>query len=198
MLAAGLYRFELLNSNINNRNDILKMSISLNTTTHYISVDEFVRVNPWFDDHFRSFLNSRRFSDRVEAIQAGQFQSLFDRQVMNSPAFARLLTEQRQLLQNTTDSSIARVISATDTKVAELVNDHQSFAQLRQDIANNSSVIANRFIADAKRQMQEEEAKRSDRIAKLESETQSLRSGQFLVFIGGALLGGVTALASRS
>lgn len=159
------------------------MSISFNTTTHYVSVD----------NRFSSFLSSHRFRERVEYIQNEQFQSLFDRQVMNSTAFSRILTEHRQLLQSTTDSSIVRINAATEAKVTELTNDHQSFTQLRQDIANASAVRTDRFIADAKQKMQDEEAKRNARLEKLESETDSLKSKQLLTFIGGVLLGGLIA-----
>lgn len=172
------------------------MPITFNTTTnHYVSADDFVKVNPWFivsiDDRFGTFLNSHRFRGRVEDIQNEQFQSLFDRQVMNSTAFSRILTEHRQLLQTTTDSSIARINAATETKVADLTNDHQSFAQLRQDIANASAVRTDIFIADAKQKMQDEESKRNARLEKLENETDSLKSTQLLTFVGGVLLGGL-------
>lgn len=71
------------------------MSINFSTTTHYVSGDDFVRVNPWFtvtlEDRFGVLLSSERFERRVGNIQRDNFPDLFSQQVQSSSAFRHML-----------------------------------------------------------------------------------------------------------
>ncbi len=169
------------------------MSISFNTTAHYVSSDDFVRVNPWFtvtlEDRFATFIHSTRFERRVRAIQSDNFPDLFSQHTQSNPIFRQMFEVYQRRLATAADDQVARINRAADDQVKNLVNNADNFEHLRSTIRDAASVRTDIFLKNAEQQ-------RNERLTALEKNTASVQRGQWLTFFGGAVVGGVAAALS--
>ncbi len=176
------------------------MSISF-STTHYVSGDEFVRVNPWFyvtlEDRFGALLSSGRFRHRVQDIQSENFPTLFNHHVASSDAFRRLFEDHRNRINAATDDGVTRLNRAAEQRVNELVNQGEQFTQLRQQIYDAAVTRSERTLADMQSKAEVAENSRTKKLTQIQESLDQVQNRQWLTFVGGALVGGLTAFALK-
>lgn len=158
--------------------------------TTYHDEDSFLVVNPWFslalENRFNRMLDSSSFRSAVRGEVNDQFPSLFRQHMNSSSELASLRTQ----LDTHTSTGIARINEATEQKVRALVNNDQSFSEIRGHIYSETTERVSQLQREA-------DQRYNQRLERLEAQTSNVQSGQLLTFFGGAFVGAVALFLGR-
>lgn len=173
------------------------MNIEFHEHRTYPSSNAFISHNPWFDAYLVSQLQNHLNSDRlkykirneVDERITQQFPSLWAQQMVKEPTWLGLKAK----LEDQTNLGVARVNSATDTRVNDLMSG-SAFEPLRSSIFNAAMNKYSVFEASLDARYSAEEASRNAKIQKVEADVREVQAAQWGTFFGGLALGAGLAL----
>jgi hypothetical protein len=136
---------------------------------------------------------SDRLKYKIRNHITEQFPALFRQHMYSTETWAEMT---RKINEQTSDN-IARINRATEVKVAELVENKEELALIKNHVINDATLKYDDFQLSLSKRSEAAEAERSKRLGELESSLSSLRSSQIYTFLGGSVLGGILGFLIR-
>lgn len=113
-----------------------------------------------------------------------QFPSLWRHHMLSDPEWTRL----KDKLAEQTTHNIARINSATETKVSELL-DSKDFEPLKQKMFDTAMIKFDKLQRTFEDDFQHKEKERNERLQTLETKMRDTQNQTWIMFLGGTVFG---------
>lgn len=152
---------------------------------------------PWFEvaiiDHLNREFESERLKYKIRTQINNEFPSLFHQHCLHSEMWSSL----RSRIDSEVTSGIDRINHATTTQVSAIVENKDELTSIKNHIISDVNKKYNNFQLSLITKNEVVEASRNLRLDKMEKEIDSVKSGQFWTFMGGAVVGGMIGFFSH-